>query len=91
MDRIAVPLNCLYFYEATFELLHDLHAEDLSEDIRLGINYYKRVSSCHSEEAQDDVTREYGRQKIDYLKFDWVVSEKADERVQNGVSIKQLH
>jgi radical SAM superfamily enzyme YgiQ (UPF0313 family) len=75
MDRIAMPLNCLYFYEATLELLQCFNAEDLSEDIILGINYYKTVSPGHCEEAQDDMLKEYGPEKLKYLKIDWVVSE----------------
>lgn len=74
MDRVAVPKNCLCMYEAMLELLCELNLEDLTDDILLGIKYYRTLFSEDLKGVGKVCFEEYGGERIERIKFGWVVS-----------------
>jgi radical SAM superfamily enzyme YgiQ (UPF0313 family) len=74
MDKVAEPKNCLCMYEAMRELLCSLNSEDLAEDILLGIDYHRTLCSEDLKEVQGGGFEGYDSEKINRVKFGWVVS-----------------
>jgi radical SAM superfamily enzyme YgiQ (UPF0313 family) len=73
MNVISKPENILLAYKATQQLLRECDAEVLSEDIKIGIDYYR--SMCQETERKDiDFYDQYDREKIDYIKTSWVTA-----------------
>tara|TARA_Y100001960_G_scaffold311353_1_gene371834 strand:+ start:3962 stop:5677 length:1716 start_codon:yes stop_codon:yes gene_type:complete len=73
MNVISRPENILLAYEATQQLLSECDAEILSEDIKIGIDYYRTI--CVRENIGDsDFYDQYDRKKIDYIKTSWVTA-----------------
>ena len=73
MNVISKPENILLAYKATHQLLRECDAEVLSEDIKIGIDYYR--SMCQETERRDiDFYDQYDREKIDYIKTSWVTA-----------------
>ena len=73
MNVISEPENILLAYEATHQLLRECDAEVLSEDIKIGIDYYRSI--CQETESGDsDFYDQYDREKINYIKTSWVTA-----------------
>lgn len=73
MNVISRPENILLAYEATQQLLRECNAEILSEDINIGIDYYRTI--CVGEKMGDsDFYDQYDREKIEYIKTSWVTA-----------------
>ena len=73
MNIISKSENILLAYEATHQLLRECDAEVLSEDIKIGIDYYR--SMCRETASGDsDFYDQYNREKIDYIKTSWVTA-----------------
>jgi radical SAM superfamily enzyme YgiQ (UPF0313 family) len=76
MNTIAKSQNCMHVYEAVLELLKSCSIENHSEDILIGLDYYKTVYKGIYE--QDNVSaafQKYGKEKIAYIKNQWVSAE----------------
>ncbi|OHB74382.1 MAG: hypothetical protein A2W17_07960 [Planctomycetes bacterium RBG_16_41_13] len=74
MDKVAEPKNCLYMYEAMRELLRNINLEELAEDVLLGIKYYRTLYSEDLKRVGKACFEEYGGERINRVKFGWVVS-----------------
>jgi len=73
MDTISRPENTLCAYETTLQLLRECGAEELSEDIKIGSDYYRTV--CGGEKGGGNNSfDQYAREKIDYIKTSWVTA-----------------
>jgi radical SAM superfamily enzyme YgiQ (UPF0313 family) len=73
MNVISRPENILLAYEATQQLLRECKAEILSEDIKIGIDYYRTI--CVGEKMEEmDFDNQYDREKIEYIKTSWVTA-----------------
>ena len=72
MNVISKPENILLAYEATHQLQRECDAEVLSEDIKIGIDYYRSV--CQ-ESGGSDFYDQYDREKINYIKTSWVTAQ----------------
>ena len=73
MDTISRPENILRAYEATLKLIQECEAEVLSEDIKIGIDYYRTM--CGNEkEVDSDFYDQYDQEKIEYIKTSWVTA-----------------
>jgi radical SAM superfamily enzyme YgiQ (UPF0313 family) len=73
MDVISEPENILHAYEAALELLHEFEVEVLSEDVKIGIDYYRSVSSGDTK-VDADFNGRYDHEKIEYIKTSWVTA-----------------
>ena len=73
MNVISEPENILLAYKATHQLLHECAAEVLSEDIKIGIDYYRSICQ-ETESGGSDFYDQYDRAKIDYIKTSWVTA-----------------
>jgi radical SAM superfamily enzyme YgiQ (UPF0313 family) len=73
MNVISEPENILHAYEAALQLLKELDAEVLSEDIKIGIDYYRAM--CFGEKEVDgDFLGQHDPEKIEYIKTSWVTA-----------------
>jgi len=73
MNVISEPENILHAYEAALELLHEFEVEVLSEDVKIGIDYYRSVSSGDTK-VDADFNGRYDHEKIEYIKTSWVTA-----------------
>jgi hypothetical protein len=73
MNVISEPENILHAYEAALQLLKEFDAEVLSEDIKIGIDYYRTI--CAGEKEVDGgFCGQYDPKKIEYIKTSWVTA-----------------
>jgi len=73
MDTISRPENILRAYEATLKLIQECGVEVLSEDIKIGIDYYRTMCDGQKE-AGKDIYDQYDQEKIEYIKTSWVTA-----------------
>ncbi|MGY8817724.1 MAG: hypothetical protein ACKVHB_08160, partial [Pseudomonadales bacterium] len=73
MNVISEPENILHAYEAALDLLKEFDAEALSEDIKIGIDYY-RTMSAGEKKVDGDFCGQYDPEKIEYIKTSWVTA-----------------
>ena len=73
MNVISKPENILHAYEAALELLIEFQVEVLSEDIKIGIDYYRSLSSGDTK-VDVDFNGRYDHEKIEYIKTSWVTA-----------------
>ena len=73
MNVISRPENILGAYEATLQLLRECGVEVLSEDIKIGIDYYRTMCG-RGKKVDSDFYDQYDREKIEYIKTSWVTA-----------------
>jgi radical SAM superfamily enzyme YgiQ (UPF0313 family) len=73
MSEFCLPQNSLYFYKAALELLKSCGAEKLSEDIFVGIDYYRTICKGVSE-ADPAILQKFDAEKINHIKTKWVTA-----------------
>ena len=73
MNFISEPENILHTYESALELLQEFEVEVLSEDIKIGIDYYRSLSSGGTK-VDADFNGRYDHEKIEYIKTSWVTA-----------------
>ena len=74
MDTISLPENSLHAYEAVYKLLKECDAEILSEDVLIGIDYYRSSLQCNDSASAEENISKYDPKKLDYIKSDWVTA-----------------
>ena len=73
MTEVCLPQNSLYFYESALELLKSCNAEELSEDVFVGIDYYRTICQGVSE-GDPSILEKFDAEKINYIKTKWVTA-----------------
>lgn len=71
MNEIYIFQNCLYMYESALELLNDLKAEDLKDELSVGLDYYSAAVSGDEKTNQNFHDR---------IKFEWVPPGQTSEQ-----------